>query len=230
MFVAGTLIEAGSDTTRNQNNIFMAHAAHDPSWVTKVRAQLDEVCGHNAERLPEYDDWDKLPLIHATIKESLRILPNMVPLGAAHALTKDDEYNGYRLKAGTVVTSNNYHICTNPKEYPEPRRFNPERFLDEHVKDVLQGHTGWGSGRRVCPGWNVGYKNMFIVFSRLLYCFEFIEDPKNPIPVEEISVLQSGKPPFNIVIKPRSKSHGELIERTCAYAANSEARVEKLKG
>jgi cytochrome P450 len=97
MFVAGTLIEAGislsgfvdqgSDTTRNQNNVLMAHAAHDPSWAKKVRAQLDEVCGHNAERLPEYTDWDKLPLIHATIKETLRIFPNLVQLGAPHALT-----------------------------------------------------------------------------------------------------------------------------------------------
>jgi hypothetical protein len=49
--------------------------------------------------------------------------------------------------------------------------------MNEHVKDPLQGQLGFGSGRRVCVGWNVGWKNMFIVFSRLLYCFDFIEDP-----------------------------------------------------
>ena len=65
----------------------MANAAHDPSWLVKVRAQLDEVCGHNAERLPEYDDWEKLTLIHATIKETLRYYPNLLQLGAPHALT-----------------------------------------------------------------------------------------------------------------------------------------------
>ena len=81
------MLTAGSDTTRNQNNILMAHAAHDPSWLTKVRAQLDEVCGANAERLPEYTDWDSLPLIHAAIKETLRIFPNMTQIGAPHALT-----------------------------------------------------------------------------------------------------------------------------------------------
>jgi cytochrome P450 len=101
---------------------------------------------------------------------------------------KDDEYNGYHMEAGTVVLSNNYYITTNDAEYPHARRFDPERyqspntltycrFMNEHVKDVLQGHLGWGSGRRVCIGWNVGWKNMFIVFSRLLYCFDFIEDP-----------------------------------------------------
>jgi cytochrome P450 len=87
MFAAGSMIEAGSDTTRNQNNILMAHAAHDPSWIAKVRAQLDEVCGPNAERLPEYTDWEKLPWIHATIKETLRVFPNLVQLGAPHAVT-----------------------------------------------------------------------------------------------------------------------------------------------
>jgi len=180
----------------------MAHAAHDPRWLTAVRAQLDEVCGENAERLPEYSDWDKLTWIHATIKETLRIFPNLVQLGAPHALTyfpyisqqfrfecflmlcsKDDEYAGYHMEAGTVVLSNNFHITTNDKEYPEARRFNPERFMNDHVKDVLEGHLGWGSGRRVCIGWNVGWKNMFIVFSRLLYCFEFIEDPVFPLQV-----------------------------------------------
>lgn len=132
----------GSDTTRNQNNILMAHAAHDPSWLKKVRAQLDEVCGPNAERLPEYSDWDKLPYIHATIKETLRIFPNMTQTGAPHALSyysaepfsndrKDDEYNGYHFEAGTVFVPNHFHIVTNPDEYEEPRRFNPDRY--DHI-------------------------------------------------------------------------------------------------
>jgi len=68
------------------NNIVMANAAHDPRWLSQVREQLDAVCGANADRLPEYSDWDDLPWIHATIKECLRIFPNMVQLGAPHAL------------------------------------------------------------------------------------------------------------------------------------------------
>ena len=76
----------GSDTTRNQNNVLMAWAAHDEKWLKKVRDQLDAVCGANAERLPQYSDWDDLTWIHATIKETLRIYPNMVQLSAPHAL------------------------------------------------------------------------------------------------------------------------------------------------
>jgi cytochrome P450 len=92
-----------------------------------------------------------------------------------------------------VFTSNSWHISQSDEEYKDATTFNPERyallyniltisrFMNENVKDVLQGHLGWGSGRRLCVGWNVGWKNMFITFSRMLYCFDFIEDPVLPL-------------------------------------------------
>jgi hypothetical protein len=51
---AGSIIEAGSDTTRNQINIMLAAAAKYPTWVATAQKQLDEVCGH-ASRLPSFD-------------------------------------------------------------------------------------------------------------------------------------------------------------------------------
>jgi hypothetical protein len=32
------------------------------------------------------------------------------------------------MEAGTVVLSNNFHIACNNDEFPEARRFNPERY------------------------------------------------------------------------------------------------------
>lgn len=51
---AGTIIEAGSDTTRNQINIMLAGAARYPDWVHKAREELDRVLG-DAKRLPNFD-------------------------------------------------------------------------------------------------------------------------------------------------------------------------------
>ena len=51
---AGSIIEAGSDTTRNQLNLMLAAAAKYPDWVAKAQEQLDEVCG-KASRLPAFD-------------------------------------------------------------------------------------------------------------------------------------------------------------------------------
>lgn len=93
---------------------------------------------------------------------------------------KDDEYEGYFFEAGTVFTVNQWANHLDPKEHEDPYTFNPDRYLDEHLYDGLQGHWGFGVGRRVCVGWSVAMRNMFMVFSRLLYCFDFIQDPVYP--------------------------------------------------
>lgn len=71
-FVAGTLLEAGSDTTRATLGQLIAAIATDPRWVATAREELDRVCGANAERLPGWDDEDSLPYIKAVVKETLR--------------------------------------------------------------------------------------------------------------------------------------------------------------
>jgi cytochrome P450 len=149
LFTCGGIIEAGSDTTKNQLNMFIAAWAAEPGeWIGKARKELDEVCG-DGSRLPTFDDWDRLPFIQAIIKETLRWRPNVNPTGFPHALVRDDEYEGYKFPAGTVVTINNWAISLNPNEYSEPSRFNPERFLDPDVYNPLKGHFGYGAGIRL---------------------------------------------------------------------------------
>lgn len=72
LFMAGTLIEAGTDTTRVSLNQLVAGSALFPDWIERARKELDAVCGSNAERLPTRDDAPALPLIKAAVKETLR--------------------------------------------------------------------------------------------------------------------------------------------------------------
>jgi len=154
LFTCGGIIEAGSDTTKNQLNMFFAALAAEPGdWIMKARAELDQVCGASGERLPTFDDWEKLPMIHAIIKEALRWRSNVNPTGFPHLLTQDDEYEGYRFPAGTVVTINNWALALDPKEYEDPERFRPERFLNDDLYNPLKGHYGYGAGTRLTePG------------------------------------------------------------------------------
>jgi len=148
-FIAGTVVEAGSDTTRNQNNILVAAATSDMSWVHRVRKDLDRVCGANAERLPTYDDIDQLPIVYAVVKETLRWRPNIAETGFPHMSTEDFEFDGYKFEKGTVFSWNGWNLSLSPEEYEDPLEFKPERFMDEHVYDTLQGHFGFGAGTSV---------------------------------------------------------------------------------
>ncbi|EMR69670.1 putative cytochrome p450 protein [Eutypa lata UCREL1] len=146
-FCAGTIIEAGSDTTRNQINIMLAAAAKFPGWVKKAREELDRVLG-TAARLPTFDDWDSLPYLLAVMKETLRWRPNMTPTGVPRVLVEDDAVGPYKFEKGTVFTWNHYGISHSEHEFENNEIFTPERFLNEDLKDMLKGHWGFGMGKR----------------------------------------------------------------------------------
>jgi cytochrome P450 len=154
-------------------------------------------------------------------------------------LSEDDEYKGYKIPAGTVVTYNHWAISNSPDEYEQPERFWPERFINDELDKPAKGHLGFGAGeqihgrrlfsydwpsscnagRRVCVGYNVAVSNMFIALARLIYCFDF-----EPVPGALIDVSKPLKPSFEgpsfqVKIKVRSEAHRQLIERECKDAA-----------
>ncbi|KAH7155956.1 cytochrome P450 [Dactylonectria macrodidyma] len=213
LFAMGTLMEAGSDTSRMTMNQTIAAAVLFPDWVERAREQLDAACG-DAKRLPGWQDRSVLPYITATVKEALRWRP-FIPLGVPHMLTKDDEYEGYKFPAGTVFTWNSYFMSQNEEEFEDPQRFYPDRFLnDDDLDNVLKGNYAFGPGRRVCVGYNVAEKNLWIAIARLVYCFDFEQvEPLDPL---EVEWTEFNHAPFPVRIKPRSAAHRELVERECA--------------
>jgi len=72
--------------------------------------------------------------------------PGNAPNGVPHCLTKDDEFEGYRLPAGTVLTWTNWNISNSPEEYEQPARFWPERFINEDLEKPFKGHLTFGVG------------------------------------------------------------------------------------
>lgn len=83
-------------------------------------------------------------LIAGMTKLTERYSPALPEIG--HSLIQDDTFEGYHFPKGTVVTWNMWSICTDPKEYEQPERFWPERFLDEDLDKPFKGHLGFGAG------------------------------------------------------------------------------------
>ena len=179
-FALGSLMEAGSDTSRMTISQVMAAAAADKRWAKRAREVLDECCGGGGGgeglRLPGFADREELRYITAVVKEGFRWRP-FAEIGVPHVLIQDDEYEGYRFPKGTLFTWNAMAIALDEREYEEPERFWPERFMNEDLDNVLKGHWSFGPGRRVCSGYNVGETNVWIAVARLLYCFDFDELP-----------------------------------------------------
>jgi len=67
----------------------------------------------------------------------------IAPLGLPHYAQKDISLMGdkIRIRKGTTVMPHLFHIVNNPKEFPEPEKFNPDRFLDANGKYVKHDHN-----------------------------------------------------------------------------------------
>ncbi|KAI1031305.1 hypothetical protein LB504_000111 [Fusarium proliferatum] len=217
VFLAGSLIEAGSDTTRVALNQLVAGAALFPNFVQRARQDLDNICGADAQRLPVASDIASLPYIKAIGKEVLRWNISLPEI--AHSLIEDDSFEGYNIPAGTNVIWNSWGVHMDNSEYENPETFWPERFMNEDLDKPIKGHLAFGAGRRVCPGWVIASNSLHLLIARLLYCFDFHEVPGHPIPVGKPFEIGIEKP-YEVRISVRSQAHATLIKAECAEAAN----------
>ena len=88
----------------------------------------------------------------------------------------DDWVDGKFLPKGSIIIINTWGMHMDPQHHPDPTSFIPERFT-EHTKlapDYAAGdcekrdHSGYGAGRRICPGMHLAERNMFQSIAKLL--------------------------------------------------------------
>jgi cytochrome P450 len=149
-----------------------------PEVARAAQEELDRVCG---DRFPTLDDWDSLPYIRGCIKESLRWMPTAV-LGVPHAVIRDDEYMGYTIPKGAGVLMNVWGVSRDATRHPDPSRFDPGRFADDHQTAAeaannsdpsKRDHFVFGAGRRLCQGMHIAERSLFFAMARLLWAFDF---------------------------------------------------------
>lgn len=145
-YVIGNTYEAGSDTTTMALEIFVMAAVLYPEAMRKAQEEIDRVVGR--ERLPSFDDNDRLPYVHGIVKEVHRWRP-VIPGGVPHSVTQDDVYNGYHIPKNATVIGNHWAISMDPEIYDNPEDFNPDRWIENQNLPPL---ATFGFGRRRCIG------------------------------------------------------------------------------
>ncbi|KAI0753236.1 CyP450 monooxygenase [Daedaleopsis nitida] len=128
----GAALAGGADTTLSTLQSFYLAMVLYPEVQARAQAELETVIGPH--RLPTFADAQELPYISAVVKESLR-WRLVTPMGMMHGTIGEDEYRGYRIPAGSAVINNLWAYAHDPKIYPDPDSFKPERFLKDDQLD-----------------------------------------------------------------------------------------------
>jgi len=196
---------------------FMLCMVLHPEVFKKAQTEIDQVVGN--DRLVEFDDRGSLPYFDYVLKEVLR-WGCPVPLGVPHQLTTDDEYRGYFLPRESTVLVNAWAITRNEELYPEPERFNPERFRGKMDSEAaLQVDSIFGFGRRVCPGKVFAEANVWLLMANIVAMMNIeksVDEVGQPITpnAEYIGSYVRHVKPFTCRITYRSEKARSTVEHT----------------
>jgi cytochrome P450 len=145
-----TLFIAGHETTAIALSWTWYLLAQNPEVERKLADELSHV---RKGRAPVVSDLRALPYTEMVVKETMRLYPPAWVIGR-QALT-DFEVRGYRLLAGTNVLVSQWITQRDARFYPEPERFNPDRWKGDPIRSgrlPRYAYFSFGSGPRVCIG------------------------------------------------------------------------------
>lgn len=143
-----TLFLAGHETTSNALTWTFACLASNPDCERKLHEELDTVLGGRA---PEPGDLERLPYTEQVVSEAMRLYPPIYVI--ARRASEDTEIGGYPVPRGAEVIVWVYMAHRDPRFFPDPEVFRPERFTKEQLATLPRhAYLPFGGGPRACIG------------------------------------------------------------------------------
>ncbi|PYH69405.1 cytochrome P450 [Aspergillus vadensis CBS 113365] len=222
-YVIGTLQQAGFEAILTVLRLIIKAIVLHPQCLKEAQRELDRVVG--PDRLPSSEDIPQLRYINAILNEAMRWQPP-TPFAIPHATTQDDEYMGYQIPSGTVIIPNIWVMSFDPKVFPDPHNFKPERWIDNPDLE----HSPFGFGRRICPGRHLGWNSVFILMARLMWAYNITHSYKGGKRIEidpwDIKLtFTAASRPFKASFEVREPKKQEIIEREWENATKDPVQI-----
>ncbi len=145
---AMTLFLAGHETTAVGLSWAWYLLTSNPATYQKLRDEVDRVLDG---RIPTYEDLPNLPYSQQVFKETLRLYPPADSL--ARTALRDVQIGDYLIPKNTTVIVSPNVMQHRADYFPDPERFDPERFSVEQEKKIHRyAYFPFGGGPRVCIG------------------------------------------------------------------------------
>jgi cytochrome P450 len=171
---AMTLLLAGHDTSAAGLLWSIYNVARFPEVQQQVRAEAIRVYG---ARQPTQADVMQLEYTQRVIKESLRLFPPAIGTFTRRAL-HPVQIGGYTLPKNALCRPFIYSTHHDPRWFPEPEKFDPDRFLPEHEDSRPQfAYCPFGGGPRVCIGQHFAMTEMILATSMITRQFDLSAVP-----------------------------------------------------
>ncbi len=196
-----TLFLAGHETTAIALSWACYLIAQNPDIETKLAAELQAVLG---ERAPTPEDLPRLRYTEMVLKEAMRLYPAVWGIG--RRAVEECELGGYRVPAGSNIFILQWRTQRDPRFFPDPERFDPERWRDDPVRSgkiPRFAYFPFGGGPRVCVGAAFAMMEATLLLAMIQQKYHLEVVPGHPI---EIFASVTLRPKHGIRVIPQRRT------------------------
>ncbi len=198
---AMTLFLAGHETTALALSWTWYFLGQHPDVAAKLACELDEVL---AGRTPTPEDLPRLRYTDMVLKESMRIYPPAWAIG--REAREPFQAGRFLVRPGTNIFISQWITHRDPRFFPDPERFDPERWRDDPIRrGVLPrfAYFPFGGGPRVCIGAGFAQMEAGLILATIAQRFLL-----ELVPGQSIPLLPS------VTLRPRHGIRMRARERT----------------
>ncbi|XP_030835600.1 cytochrome P450 4V2 isoform X1 [Strongylocentrotus purpuratus] len=196
-----TFMFEGHDTTAAAASWTILMIGRHPEVQTRLHEELDEVFG-DSDRPITADDLQKLQYLNCVFKETLRLCPSVPMIG--RDLEEDCVIDGKVVPKGTLVVLGIYALHRDPEQFPDPEKFDPDRFLLENsTKRHPYAYVPFSAGPRNCIGQKFAMMEDKVILANLMRKFS----------VQAIQTMEETNPLGELIMRPRDGIYVKLSRR-----------------
>jgi len=198
-----TFVVAGHETTSGALSFALYYLTRHPELLAKARAEVDAVWG---DREPAFGDVAKLRYVRRCLDEAMRLWPTAP--GYSREAHEDVVLGGkYRMREGDWVIVPLPLVHRDPAVWPDPERFDPDRFEPAAVKKrPAQAYKPFGTGERACIGRQFALHEAVLALGMVLQRYDFEVDPSYELKIVESLTLK----PSGFTLRPRVRTREPL--------------------
>ncbi|XP_011647773.1 cytochrome P450 9e2-like [Pogonomyrmex barbatus] len=187
---------------------FMVHEVGvNPNVQSKLKEEIDDVL-KQTDGKPTYEAINRMKYLDAVVNESLRLYPiasfldrKCIKKFELPPATPDSK--SLILKPGDNIWFPSYSLHRDPKYYPEPDKFNPERFVNGEVDNSV--YMPFGLGPRMCIGNRFALMEAKVMLFYLLWHCDLLPDVKtrNPMVLNKKAFVMMAEGGFWLKVRAR---------------------------
>jgi cytochrome P450 len=185
-----TIFLAGHETTANALSWCLYLLAQHPEVEEKLLAELTAVLGN---RPPTPADMPQLSYTEKIVKEAMRLYPPVWFLEGRRAV-RDTQIARYHVPQGTIMGLSPWVVHRDGRFYPEPTRFNPDRWTEAFTRQLARyAYFPFGGGPRLCIGQSFAMMEAVLILAAVMQRFHL-----------ELVPGQTIKPEPSVTLRPSS--------------------------